>query len=330
MSSELELTTGLNLREIYLAKKRISGVARRTPMIVSTALSKLTGSQVALKAENLQITGSFKLRGATNKIRSLSEAERQRGVLAVSTGNHGRAISYVARQAGVPALVCVSEAVPENKLRAMRDLGAEILVAGKTYDEAEVRAAELVRERGLTMVHPFDDPMVIAGQGTIGVELLEDFPEIDTAIVPLSGGGLISGIAVALKAANPAIVIVGVSMERGPAMVESLKAGKPVEVLEEPTLADALAGGIGLENRYSFHLVRELVDDTVLVSEGDIARAMVFALKEEHLVLEGGGAVGIAALLEQKVENLGKNVAVIVSGGNVSRGTLRRIIENER
>jgi threonine dehydratase len=328
MNGDLGLTIGLNLREIYSAKKRISGVARRTPLVVSTALSKLTGSQVVLKAENLQITGSFKLRGAINKILSLSEAQRRRGVLAVSTGNHGRAVSYVARKVGIPALVCVSGAVPQNKLQAMRDLGAEILVAGKTYDEAEVKATEIVRERGLAMVHPFDDLLVIAGQGTIGVELLEDFPEIDTAIVPLSGGGLISGIAVALKAANANIRIIGVSMERGPAMVESLKAGRPVEVVEEPTLADALAGGIGLENHYSFGLVQALVDDTVLVSEEDIARAMAFALKEEHLVLEGGGAVGIAALLHQKVENPGKNVAVIMSGGNVSADTLARIIEN--
>lgn len=328
MIGDFGSTIGLNLKEIYIAKKRIDGLVRRTPLVDSAALSKFIGTKVVLKAENLQITGSFKLRGATNKIRSLSEAQRRRGVLAVSTGNHGRAVSYVAREVGVPALVCVSEAVPENKLQAIRDLGAEILVAGKGYDEAEETAAQIKRERGLTMVHPFDDPMVIAGQGTIGVELLEDFPEIDTAIVPLSGGGLISGIAVALKAANQDIRVIGVSMERGPAMVESLKAGKPVEVVEEPTLADALAGGIGLENRYSFNLVRQLVDDTVLVSEEEIARAMAFALKEEHLVLEGGGAVGIAALLHQKVENLGKNVVVVVSGGNVNADTLTRIIEN--
>jgi threonine dehydratase len=328
MNGDLGLAIGLNLKEIYIAKKRISGVARRTPLVLSTALSKFTGTKVVLKAENLQITGSFKLRGATNKILSLSEAQRRPGVLAVSTGNHGRAVSYVAREVGIPALVCVSEAVPQNKLQAMRDLGAEILVAGKSYDEAEETAAEIERERGLIMVHPFDDPAVIAGQGTIGVELLEDFPEIDTAIVPLSGGGLISGIAVALKSANADMRIIGVSMERGPAMVESLKAGRPVEVVEEPTLADALAGGIGLENRYSFSLVQALVDDTVLVSEKDIARAMAFALREEHLVLEGGGAVGLAALLYNKVENLGKNVALVISGGNVSADTLTRIIEN--
>lgn len=323
-----DLTIGLNLKEIYIAKKRINGVARRTPLLFSAALSKLTGSQVVLKTENLQITGSFKLRGATNKILSLSEAQRKPGVLAVSTGNHGRAVSYVAREVGIPALVCVSEAVPQNKLQAMRDLGAEIWVAGKGYDEAEEEAGRIKRERGLTMVHPFDDPMVIAGQGTIGLELLEEFPEIDTAIVPLSGGGLISGIAVALKSANENIRVIGVSMERGPAMVESLKAGKPVEVVEEPTLADALAGGIGIENSYSFNLVRQLVDDTVLVSEEEIATGMAFALKEEHLVLEGGGAVGLAALLQRKVENLGKNVALVVSGGNVSAGTLARIIGN--
>jgi threonine dehydratase len=328
MMGDFGLTVGLHLREIYVAKKRINGIARRTPLVSSSVLSKLTESKVTLKAENLQITGSFKLRGATNKILSLSEAERRRGVLAVSTGNHGRAVSYVAREVGIPALVCVSEAVPENKLQAMRDLGAEIVVAGKGYDEAEEEAARIGAERGLTMVHPFDDPMVIAGQGTIGVELLEEFPEIDTAIVPLSGGGLVSGIAIALKSANENIRVIGVSMERGPAMVESLKAGKPVEVIEEPTLADALAGGIGMENRYSFELVRQLVAETILVSEEEIARGMAFALKEEHLVLEGGGAVGIAALLHGKVQGLGKNVVIVVSGGNVSADTLARIVGN--
>lgn len=328
MMGDFGLTVGLHLREIYVAKKRINGIARRTPLVSSSVLSKLTESKVTLKAENLQITGSFKLRGATNKILSLSEAERRRGVLAVSTGNHGRAVSYVAREVGIPALVCVSEAVPENKLQAMRDLGAEIVVAGKGYDEAEEEAARIGAERGLTMVHPFDDPMVIAGQGTIGVELLEEFPEIDTAIVPLSGGGLVSGIAIALKSANENIRVIGVSMERGPAMVESLKAGKPVEVIEEPTLADALAGGIGMENRYSFELVRQLVAETILVSEEEIARGMAFALKEEHLVLEGGGAVGIAALLHGKVQGLGKNVVIVVSGGNVSADRLARIVGN--
>ena len=177
------------------------------------------------------------------------------------------------------------------------------------------------------MVHPFDDPFIIAGQGTIGLELLEDLPEIDTVIVPLSGGGLLGGIALALKSVHAGIRTIGVSMERGPAMVESLRAGKVVEIVEEPTLADALAGGIG-PNVYTFNIIQKFVDDTVLVSEEEIAGAMAFALERHHLVVEGGGAVGIAALLYGKVENLGQNVAVVISGSNVDIPVLLKVVQN--
>jgi threonine dehydratase len=177
------------------------------------------------------------------------------------------------------------------------------------------------------MVHPFDDPFVIAGQGTIGVELIEDLPQIDTVIVPLSGGGLLGGIALALKSFKPDLHVVGVSMERGPAMVASLRVGRAVDVPEEPTLADALAGGIGLDNRYTFRLIQDYVDKTVLVSEEEIAAAMTFALEKHHLVVEGGGAVGIAALLYTKVARLGKNVVVIVSGGNVDLPVLLQVAQ---
>ncbi len=305
------------LQDVYLARDRIAWVARRIPVMEAPKSGKAIGGKVVLKVENLQKTGSFKIRGATNKILSLSEEQRARGVIAVSTGNHGRAVSYIAREVGAPAVVCVSAAVPENKLTPIRELGAELVMGGKTYDEAAEHAEALRKARALTMVHPFDDPMVIAGQGTIGLELLEDFPEIDTVIVPLSGGGLISGIGLALKTAREGIQVIGVSMERGAAMVESLKAGKIVEVEEEPTLADALAGGIGLENRYTFRMVEELVDQTALVSEDEIAGGMAYALEEHHLVLEGAGAVGLAALLYGKVKNLGENIAVVLSGSNV-------------
>ena len=185
----------------------------------------------------------------------------------------------------------------------------------------------LQKERGLMRIHPFDDPFVIAGQGTIGLELLEDFPEIDTAIVPLAGGGLLGGIALALKSANPTIRVVGVSMERAPVMYYSLKAGAPIEMEEEETIAHALAGGLGQDNQYTFRMVQEYVDDVVLVSEEAIAEAMAFALETHHLVVEGAGAVGIAALLHQRVREVGRNVAVIVSGSNVEIPLLLKIAQ---
>ncbi len=307
----------LSLREVYLARQRIMSLARRTPIIDAPKLSERGSTRIVYKPENLQTTGSFKVRGATNKLLALSEKERGRGVVTHSSGNHGWAISYVASRLGIQATICLPDTVPDNKRRAIRQFGAELVIVGATYDEAVDATTRLQQERGLTMVHPYDDPFVIAGQGTIGLELLEDLPEIDTVLVPLSGGGLLAGIAFVLKSADPTVRTIGVSMDRGPAMVESLQAGKLVEVVQEPTLADALAGGLGGENTYSFEMIRAYVDDTILVSEEEIAAAMAYALEEHHLVVEGGGAVGIAALLSEKVPELGKNVAVVLSGSNV-------------
>jgi threonine dehydratase len=315
------------MRDIYLARQTIAPLVRRTPLVHSDCLTQHVGSSVYLKLESLQETGSFKIRGALNKLVSLAPESRERGVITVSSGNHARAVAYAARQFGIHAVVCLSEAVPKNKREAIRELGAEAIVHGQTYDEAAEHASRLQEERGLTMIHPFDDPYVIAGQGTIGLELLEDLPEIDTVVVPLSGGGLLGGIALALKTADAETRAIGVSMERGPAMVESLRAGKVVNIVEEPTIADALAGGIG-PNVYTFDLMQEYVDDTVLVSEEEIAGAMTFALEKHHLVVEGGGAVGIAALLTGKAQRLGAHVAVVVSGSNVEPSLLLKIAES--
>jgi threonine dehydratase len=315
----------ITLSEIYKARKGITSIVGRTPLVEAPWLSGLTGAQVFFKLENLQVTGSFKIRGAANRLLNHPQAARERGVITVSSGNHGRAVSHVAGKLGIPVVVCLSDAVPANKREAIEELGAEVVVFGKTYDEAAEGAARLQEERGLTMIHPFDDPLVIAGQGTIGLELVEDFPEIDTLIAPLSGGGLLSGIALALKSTDPAIQVIGVSMERGPAMVESLRAGKVVDIVEEPTLADALAGGIGPQNQYTFDLIQAYMDDAILVSEEEIAGAMAFALHKHHLVVEGGGAVGIAALLYEKVERFGQNIAVVISGGNVDLPVLMNI-----
>ncbi len=316
-----------DLADIYQADHLIRETIYRTPLIESPWLSKISGCRIFLKLESLQVTGSFKIRGATNKMLSLKKEEKKRGVIAVSSGNHGRAVAYVARNFGIPAVVCISETVPEIKVSAIQDLGAEVLVVGKTYDEAAEGALQVQIERGLTMIHPFDDPFVIAGQGTIGLELLEEHPDIDTVIVPLSGGGLLGGIALALRSINPEIQTIGVSMDQGAAMVESLKAGQVVEIVEQPSLADALIGGLGPDNRHTFNIIQKFVDQTVLVTEDEIAAGMTYVLEKEHLVVEGGGAVGIAALLANKVRNLGKKVVVVISGSNVNLSTLIEIAQ---
>ncbi len=317
------------LRDIYLARQRIASLVRRTPLIESRDLSARTGAAVHLKLENWQETGSFKLRGAANKILSLPPEAQRRGVIAVSTGNHGRAVAHVARRLGVQAVICLSRAVPDNKIEAMQQLGAQVVVHGDSYDEAAAHAQRLRETQGLTWVDAFDDPLVITGQGTIGLELLEDLPHIDTAVIPLSGGGLLSGIGLALKAANPDVRIIGVSMARAPVMVHSLQAGHPIEMGERETLADALAGGIYLDNRFTFGLVQRLVNETALVSEAEIAAAMAWALTEHRLVVEGGGAVGIAALLHGKVAVGDQTVAVVVSGGNVKIPLLLDIVQGK-
>ncbi len=322
------LTCGITLQDIYQARQPIVDVARRTPIIDCPRLSENLAAQVIFKLENVQTTGSFKIRGAVNKLRNLPEDARSLGVITVSSGNHGRAVSYVAGKLGIRAVVFITNTVPEIKREAMRRMGAEVILCGQTYEEALSKAVLMQQEQGLTMIPPFDDPFVIAGQGTIGLELLEDFPEIDTVVVPLSGGGLLSGIAFTLKTVNAGIRTIGVSMERGAAMVASLRAGEIVDVAEESSLADALIGGIGLNNVCTFNMIREYVDDTVLVSEQEIAVAMAFALKEHHLVVEGGGAVGIAALLHGKIKQLGQHVAVVVSGGNVDIPVLLDVARN--
>lgn len=235
--------------------------------------------------------------------------------MTASTGNHGRAMAHVAAQLGIPAAVCVSENVPAGKVEALRSLGCELVIGGDSQSAALATAAALVGERGMTLVHPFDDPDVIAGQGTLGLEVVEDADAVGTVLVPLSGGGLISGVALAVKSLRPTARVIGVSMERGAVMAASLAAGHPVELPEEPTLADSLQGGIGLENRWTFEMCQELVDEVVLVSEDRILEAMKFALRAHRLILEGGAAVGIAAILGDLVSGNGPAV-VICSGAN--------------
>ena len=314
-------------QQIYQAKKRIAPWVTRTPLVRAHALSEQCEAEVWCKLETLQPTGAFKLRGATNAILRLCEDERKRGVVAVSTGNHGRGVAYAAREQGVRAVICLSKLVPENKVKAIESLGAEVRIVGQSQDEAEIEANKLTDEEGLVNISPFDHPDVIAGQGTIGLELLEDFPELDCVVVPLSGGGLIGGIALALRAASSSIHVVGVTMENGPAMVRSLEAGKPVAIEEEESLADSLGGGIGFDNHYTLALVQELVDETLLVSEEEIGQAIRYVFETQRMVLEGGAAVGTASLLARKLEVHGQNVALIYSGNNIAAETLRKVLE---
>lgn len=276
---------------------------------------------VTLKLESLQRTGSFKVRGAANRILKLSAPERRRGVVAVSSGNHGRAVGEVAGQLGVAATVCVPDWVDPSKLAAIRAAGARVELCGGGYDDAEERAAELARPESMTLVHPFDDPDVIEGQGTIALELAEQLPGLEEVLVPLSGGGLAAGIG--LAASTLGIRVIAVSARRASVMVRSIRAGRPIQLPDEETVASALSGGIGLDNRYTFDIVGDVIAEHVVVEERDIRAAVARSFRSYRLVVEGGGAVGIAALWSGYRPR--GRTAVIVSGGNIDPAALTTI-----
>lgn len=307
------------------ARNRIAGRVLRTPLR-PTSLPGID-APILLKCEHQQVTGSFKLRGATNAVLSLSDAQRRAGVAAASTGNHGRAIAHACREAGARAVICMSRLVPDNKVNAIRALGAEVRIVGDSQDEAQAKVDRLVAG-GMTAIPPFDDAAVIAGQGTLGLEIIEDAPDLDAVLVPLSGGGLISGIALAVKTVNPQARVVGISMERGAAMAASLAAGRPVEVREERTLADSLGGGIGLDNCHTFAMVRDLVDEVILLGEAEIAAGIRHAYEAEGEVIEGAAAVGLAAILAGRFVPRGRTV-VLLSGKNIAPDLHRRVVAGE-
>jgi threonine dehydratase len=315
--------TFVDLRAIEAARARIGGHVTRTPLKGSAG--SFPGGPVYLKLETRQPTGSFKLRGATNAMLSLDDAALARGVVTASTGNHGRALAYAAKAQGARAVVCMSRLVPGNKIDAVKALGAEARIVGRSQDDAQDEVARLVREEGLTEVHPFDDPLVIAGQGTLGLEIVEDLPEVALVLVPLSGGGLASGVAAAVKGRRPGVRVIGVSMARGAAMQASLAAGRPVETPELETLADSLGGGIGLANRFTFAMCRDLLDGVILLTEEEIAAGIRHAFAVNGEVVEGAGAVGVAALLSGKARAEGPT-AVVISGANISDDAHRRVM----
>ncbi|QHS23669.1 pyridoxal-phosphate dependent enzyme [Virgibacillus sp. MSP4-1] len=310
-------------KKIWQARQRIRPFIQKSPLIPSTILSNLTNKKVYFKLETANAIGAFKLRGAANKILSLSKEEQSKGVTTFSTGNHGLAVSYVAKVLGLKAVVCVSNRVPQEKIDALAQFGAELEITGDRQDDAGERCRELKRQYGMTIVPPFDDQEVIAGQGTIGLELLDDLPQVDHCVIPLSGGGLLAGIGAALKSADPDVRISGVSIKGASAMSESLKKGYPVDVAETDTNADSLLGGIGAHNQYTLKMVREVMDDLHLLTEPEIRRGMSHMVFKEQVMAEGAAAVGAAALLEEKLEQPGESIVLIVSGKNGDISTLR-------
>ncbi|WP_455380226.1 hydroxyectoine utilization dehydratase EutB [Acidihalobacter prosperus] len=326
---KVENLVSLSPLDIYRARSRIAGRVSHTPLVASPRLARLSGAQsVWLKLETVQPSGAFKLRGATNALLSLDANKRARGMVTASTGNHGRAVAWAARAEGVPCTVCLSSLVPDHKVTSIREIGAKIIRVGDDQDAAVEEALRLAHDSGANYIPPFDHPEVIAGQGTLGLEFLEDMPDLDILLVPLSGGGLIAGIALIAKAINPDITIIGISPERGAAMIASLRQGKPVEVVEEPTLADSLGGGIGLDNQYTFPLVQALVDDVYQVSEDEIATAMRDLYRHERIITEGAAAVGAAILARGELFGQGRQIGTIITGNNVDMDLFTRIVSN--
>ena len=317
------------LHDVVRAHARIKPMILQTPLLASTGLAEKTGARaVHLKLECLQNTGAFKIRGAANKILSFSDEEMKKGVVTFSTGNHGKAVAYVAGKIGIQAVVCLSEHVDPSRAEMIRNLGAEVSVKGHSQDEAEKNYQELITSRGLVPVVPFDDPLIIAGQGTIALEILAELPDTDILLIQLSGGGLLSGIAMAAKSINPGIHIVGVSLDQSPAMLESLKAGRPVQVDEKSSIADSLLGGIGFDNRYTLSLVEKFTDEHLLISEEEIKDGMVYVFDKHRLIVEGAAAVGVGALINQKVNVKGKKVVTLLSGSSINSDEYIRIIQN--
>jgi threonine dehydratase len=315
----------LTLKDIEAARQTIGSAIGLTPCQHSGFLSRLTGAQVYLKLENLQNTGSFKIRGALNKLNTLSPEERRGGVIAASAGNHAQGVARAALQLGIHATILMPEATPITKVEATKVAGAEVILQGETFDDAMSVARSLAAERGLTMIHPFDDPAVIAGQGTIGLEMLQQLPELGAVVVPVGGGGLISGIAVALKTLRPTIRIIGVEAEQAASAVLSRQTGRAMELAAIKTIADGIA--VKRVGDLTFGLMQQYVDDLVTVSDEDIAAAILIYMERIRVVVEGAGAASLAALVSHKVKLDGMCTGVVVSGGNIDVQMVAKIIE---
>ncbi len=315
----------IQLSEIMEAKKKINGVVNKTPFAEAPLLSQRVGARVYIKKENLQITGAYKIRGAYNKISSLSDEEKKRGVIAASAGNHAQGVAYSARVFGVPAIIIMPEATPLLKVVGTKALGAEVILKGENYDEAYDYALKYAKENNLTFIHPFNDDKVMAGQGTVALEMYDKVDDLDMILVPIGGGGLISGIGSAIKQLDPRIKIIGVTAKGAPAMYESFKEKKALSTSDVRTIADGIAVRDASEK--NLKIILECVDDIVQVDDEEIANAVLFLLEKQKIVVEGAGAVGVAALMHKKVDAKDKKVGVVISGGNIDVGMLSVIIE---
>lgn len=310
----------LTLEMIQEAREALSGIARRTPLDPAPRLGG-----IYIKAENLQLTGAFKLRGAYNKIRSLSKEEAERGVIACSAGNHAQGIALSAAKLGIRSVICMPAGAPISKVEATKAYGAEVVLVPGVYDDAAREAERLREEHGYTFAHPFDDPLVMAGQGTIGLEILEQLPEAEQVVVPIGGGGLISGVAYAIKQKKPACRVVGVQAAGAPSMYLSLRTGEPMALSSVfPTIADGIA--VKRPGDLTFALCRQYVDEVVTVTEDEIASAILALMEEQKTVAEGAGAASVAACMFGRVSTEGRKTVCLVSGGNVDVTTLSRII----
>ena len=315
----------VTIADIEAARKVIAGAVLRTPMLPAPRLSALTGAEVFVKYENLQVTNSFKDRGALNKLSSLTQAERQRGVVAMSAGNHAQSVAYHAARLGIPATIVMPVTTPHVKVAATRSHGAEVVLHGETVADAQARCEAIMAERGMTLVHPYDDEKVIAGQGTIALEMFEDVPDLDMMVIPIGGGGLISGNAIAAKARNPKIEVIGAEALLYPAVWNALEHGN------RPVGGPTLAEGIAVKNvgRLTLPIIRELVSDVILVDEAHLERAVNAYLTLQKTMAEGAGAAGLAALLAEPVRFKGKRVGLILCGGNIDPRILASIMVRE-
>lgn len=315
----------VTLTGIQQARKRIQGDIYLSPAPHSDEMSRMTGQQVFLKLDNLQRTGAFKERGALNKILTLTPEEKSRGVIAASAGNHAQAVACHATARGLRSRIVMPLMTPLVKTASTAAYGAEVVLHGANYDEACTEALRLADQDGMTFLHPFDDDAVIEGQGTIGLELLEQIPNLEAVVVPIGGGGLIGGVACAIKESNPSIRVIGVQTERLPSMLRAVDAGSPVTIPAEATIADGIA--VRRTGERTLPLVQRYVDELVTVDEEEIAKAILVLLEREKTLAEGAGAVALAALLQHKTSLRGQRTAVLVCGGNIDVSLLARIIE---
>jgi threonine dehydratase len=313
------------LKEIQEAHTRFEGIIHPSPLIHSSALSRMLGAEIHLKLENLQETGSFKIRGAYNRLLQLPEEDKKKGVIAASAGNHAQGVARASMRLGIHAAIVMPEDVSLRKLLAVRDYGAEVILFGARYDEAYAHMIEIARERGMIPIPGFDDPHIIAGQGTIGLEL-EGLLEAGTVVVaPVGGGGLISGVAVAVKALSPGVRVVGVQTNSCPSTIRSLQNSSPVSVEVRPTLADGIA--VNRPGELNFPLIQSLVDEVVGVEEEGIAGAILNLLEKSNVLAEGAGAVPLAALMDGRISTPARRFILIISGGNIEINTIDRILQ---